>query len=88
MWRGIQLEIWRREGDSNPRYGYPYTRFPGEPTGLAVIASPQIDVFRAQARTEVSYPRLVWLAVWSDIGEPLGETQRETNQFGHFAGNV
>ncbi len=22
---------WRREGDSNPRYGYPYTRFPGEP---------------------------------------------------------
>ena len=23
--------IWRREGDSNPRYGYPYTRFPGEP---------------------------------------------------------
>src|SRR5690349_3279267 len=24
------LEIWRRERDSNPRYGYkPYTRFPG-----------------------------------------------------------
>ena len=20
--------IWRREGDSNPRYGFPYTRFP------------------------------------------------------------
>lgn len=22
--------VWRREGDSNPRYGFPYTRVPGE----------------------------------------------------------
>ena len=22
--------IWRREWDSNPRYGFPYTRFPSE----------------------------------------------------------
>src|SRR5262245_40371414 len=23
-----ETEIWRREWDSNPRYGFPYTRFP------------------------------------------------------------
>ena len=26
--RAGQLWFWRREGDSNPRYGCPYTRFP------------------------------------------------------------
>ena len=27
---GFDLEgVWRRERDSNPRYGFPYTHFPG-----------------------------------------------------------
>ena len=25
----IYLKLWRRERDSNPRYGFPYTHFPG-----------------------------------------------------------
>jgi hypothetical protein len=27
---GMDLAFWRREWDSNPRYGFPYTRFPSE----------------------------------------------------------
>ena len=27
--RSFSIKRWRREGDSNPRYGFPYTHFPG-----------------------------------------------------------
>jgi hypothetical protein len=36
FWTGT---VWRRERDSNPRYGFPHTHFPG-PKHLAALASP------------------------------------------------
>ncbi len=39
---------WRRERDSNPRYGFPYTHFPGvrlQPLGHPSVAGPGPDAF-------------------------------------------
>ena len=44
---------WRREGDSNPRYGFPYTHFPGvrlKPLGHLSASRPRtIDPAAAAA---------------------------------------
>ncbi len=63
------FEIWRRERDSNPRYGFPYTRVPGvrlQPLGhLSRIPALYSEKNSVQAQTtyatHVKFKKLFYL---------------------------
>ena len=50
LWRrkakGSEGRFWRREWDSNPRYGFPYTRFPS--VRLQPLGHPSADPFEQE----------------------------------------
>ena len=48
-WRTM---VWRREWDSNPRYGSPYTHFPG--VRLQPLGHPSADEFARQTIITIS----------------------------------
>ena len=53
---------WRREWDSNPRYGFPYTRFPSErlqPLGH-LSGAPLMTVRETFIKGEGGRPQLTW----------------------------
>ena len=57
---------WRRERDSNPRYGYPHTRFPSvrlQPLGHPSAAA---DISEVGSRLQ----RLAGCFPWSALGLP------------------